>query len=177
MYYVFTDSHFAHENIRKYCNRPDNCETRMINNLYKLKSTDTLIHLGDVYYFREGVEPFIKQMKNLPCKKILVKGNHDRNSDNWYVKYGGFDWVVNSFSLKYGKMEILFSHKPRYDLEAGVDLVIHGHLHNNNVHNEYFDYLVHNKSFLIAVEYTDYAPINLDKVIRQFKEKEPYASI
>ena len=50
--YLISDTHFNHKNIAKYCNRPENFNELIWENLGKLKKGDLLIHLGgDICFF------------------------------------------------------------------------------------------------------------------------------
>ena len=176
MYYIISDLHLNHKNLclQEYNNRPLGYEQKIINNLYStLTKDDTLVCLGDVYWYE--CEVYIEQIKALPCYKILIRGNHDRESNNWYLN-NGFDFVCEGLSIKYAKLNIYFSHKPRYDLERAFDIIIHGHLHDNNHRDKDNQYCKHPKNFLVAVEYLKYTCINLDKLLRQFGDNYTHAS-
>ena len=46
--WIISDTHFFHENIRRYCNRPENWQELIIKNWNDLVSPDeTILHLGD----------------------------------------------------------------------------------------------------------------------------------
>ena len=103
-------------------------------------------------------------------------GNHDKESYGWFLRHG-FDFVCEGLALKWQKMDIYFSHKPRYDLEDNFDLIIHGHLHNCDHRDLTGEYDKHPKNFLLAQEYMGYRPMNLDKIIQQWKDGERHARI
>lgn len=68
MYYVITDTHFGHEDIKTLANRPDNYEDLIIkswNNL--VKADDIVICLGDMAWSLSDLELFkdLKGKKNL----------------------------------------------------------------------------------------------------------------
>ena len=51
MIYVVPDTHLGHENIKKYCNRPDNFERLIEKNWNEtITENDTVIHLGDISF-------------------------------------------------------------------------------------------------------------------------------
>lgn len=103
----------------------------------KLKNGDVLIILGDIGYKKnspkqnEEIKDFFKSIK---CDKILIKGNHDTLSDQYY-KECGFLFVTNY--LMYDN--IIMTHFPA-DIEKyrlnGIKYNIHGHLHGVN---DYWD--------------------------------------
>ena len=81
--YFSADTHFSHENIIKYCNRPfENVEQMnetMISNWNKVvKSNDDIYFLGD---FGLGTEKHLLPIYNrLNGRKFLIVGSHDRHS-------------------------------------------------------------------------------------------------
>lgn len=118
--WIITDTHFYHANIIKLCNRPDNFNEQIITNWKKLvQPEDLVIHLGDVEWKGNIIN-------TLPGKKILVRGNHDTNTDSWYMN-NGFEFVCDSFVLNRYGVNALFTHKP--ELFHSYDINICGHTH------------------------------------------------
>ena len=57
MIYVVPDTHLGHENIKKYCNRPDNFERLIEKNWNEtITENDTVIHLGDISFKEDWVK-------------------------------------------------------------------------------------------------------------------------
>lgn len=162
-YWITGDTHLGHDNIAKYCNRPDDYNEKIIEGLSVLRYDDVLIHLGDVAFKNRGWEE--KYLGNIPCKKWLIIGNHDK-SYTWHLKLG-WDWVGESMILyRYGK-RIEFSHKP---IPAyNCDIQIHGHFHNNPP--EYWEghlkEALSYKHILLVLENIDYKPIRLENLLRR----------
>ena len=163
--YLTTDTHFNHvDKMKEYCDRPDDYEIKIVKGFNRLKPEDTLIHLGDVCIGRDSVM-HAQYIEPLPCKKILVRGNHDSKSNNWYQSHG-WDFVCDYFSITRSGKAILFSHTPRA-WDGYFDVNIHGHFHNAN-HRRYED--EHKKVLgaghkLLALEYIDYQLVNLDSFL------------
>ena len=161
-YWIITDTHFGHENIVSWCQRPADHEARMMKNLKStVRENDILIHLGDVAW--RDIEHWHMELLSIKAKrKWLVRGNHDKKSILRYLDYG-WDFCADSFSLNmYGK-NILFSHKPQID--SGYDINIHGHFHNAD-HRRHEPELVaikNDKQVLLMVEH-DYRPFSLRKI-------------
>jgi len=150
----------------EYCGRPDNFEEMIFNGFGVIGPDDILIHLGDICIGSDAEchEEFIMSIN---CKKILVRGNHDKKSIHWYLGHG-WDWVCESMSMQYGGKRILFSHMPMV-WDGYWDINIHGHFHNAN-HRRYEaelngDLLKGQK--LLALEYNNYQLWNLDKIINK----------
>lgn len=163
--WITSDTHFGHDNIRKYCNRPHFFEKKIFDNFIKyIKEGDLLIHLGDVS-FGDHLLMHNEYIKKLKCKKWLIRGNHDRNTYQWYLNY--WDFIAESIIFKYYGKKILFTHKPQE--KHDYDINIYGHLHNNTHENDLYD-----KGFLISIEHLNYRPITLKQCIVLFDKGEKY---
>lgn len=160
--YITADTHYNHQQVIVYCKRPELYEELLFKNMQFLKSSDCLIHLGDFCLGKESLM-HEKYLQPLKCRKILVLGNHDSKSFSWYMEHG-WDFVCDSFRLKYCGKQILFSHAPQ--MWDGVwEINVHGHFHNcNHRVNEagtHTDFLR-----LYSPEYMNYIPIELSKLIQ-----------
>lgn len=174
MIWITTDTHFGHRNMEIYCKRPHDFENRISKGLFNAcKFGDILIHLGDVcigkdeYWHNSCIIP-------LNCKKWLIRGNHDKKSNTWYLSHG-WDFVGEEFVLRYGNKNILFSHEPLPKRE-NIDVNIHGHIHNHLERLLNKEFVVeheqernanwlndYDKNYhkLISLEETNYQPTNL----------------
>lgn len=176
-YYITTDTHLGHlDKMVEYCGRPYDYEQKIHMSLSTIKEGNVLIHLGDVCIGNDSLHNRV--ITNHPgIRHILVRGNHDNKSDNWYYEHG-WDFVCDTFSLKkYGK-NIIFSHQPQPI--GDFDLNIHGHFHNalprllkgdwkadgEKERNEQdLLNLTTDKHKLLSLEETDYQPVELHKFI------------
>lgn len=104
----------------------------------------------------------------MACRSILVKGNHDSKSYNWYLQ-NGWDWVCDTFTLERHGKTILFSHEPKA-WDGYFDINIHGHLHNSQHHleNELKGIERHGQ-YLICLEDLKYKLISLDTILGEIK--------
>lgn len=171
--YVTTDTHFCHEKIKTMGQgRPDDYEERILKALRKIPKDSIFIHLGDVSmgFELESHKDILEATKQ--CKKrILVRGNHDNKSYNWYYNVG-WDFVCETFRMRYLGKELLFSHYPvlkvdsKYTIHLDVDKNIHGHLHGrgNDSHRAVGGY-DKNFNYDAAVDTHDYKPIALKQII------------
>jgi calcineurin-like phosphoesterase family protein len=128
--YLISDTHFNHANIATYCDRPSDFTARIVKNWQQIiKPEDLIIHLGDV--FMGPTEGWKAIYPNLPGRKLLVRGNHDRQrSLTWWMK-NGFDGAVDCMMFR----GVWLTHEPAPRLPfpsqgGGSVLNIHGHLHN-----------------------------------------------
>lgn len=172
MFYIISDTHFDHKNLVKNKIRPENYQDILMDNIEKMvRPQDVLIHLGDITWSSCIDERFVA----LKCKKILVKGNHDKQSYFWYMNHG-FDAAVESLTLKYCNKNILFTHKPVLVLSSlGIDYNVHGHLHDFEGSKTEFSWAYDNNKlhYLIALELNGYKPERLNDIIGvMLKNKE-----
>jgi calcineurin-like phosphoesterase family protein len=159
--YITTDWHLNHKNIVIYDNRPENFKEIIASNFQIIEDDDLLINLGDVIFnARHELKPF---MDNIKGKKILIMGNHDRNTATWYSQQG-FDKVFQKFVFN----QIVFSHKPvKLGDYPGCKLNIHGHFHEykeglNTQYDFYSD-----KNICLTISEMKYKPI----LLKDFLEK------
>jgi len=167
--WIITDTHFGHEKIIDFCNRPKNFEKSILKNMQCVRDNDVLIHLGDVAWKNEKYwnEIFLKTTK---AKKWLVLGNHDKKSITWYLERG-WDFVGDTISLDiYGK-KILFSHIPIIDI--GYDINVHGHFHNISSHYHEIELIAirNKKHYLVYIEH-HYRPVTLKSIINIFNSNQ-----
>lgn len=140
--WIISDTHFNHLKLIEYEKRPKNFTDLIISRWNKLvQKDDFVIHLGDVILGHDSELPVI--MSYLSGTKILVRGNHDHKSNEYYMKRG-FSFVCDYYVYK----NVAFSHAPltplpfqtvrnKEDNETSqdgyllkpVDLNIHGHFH------------------------------------------------
>ena len=95
--FVIADTHFGHKALAdKYLSRPADFAKKIIINWKRtIKSDDMIIHLGDVTVGTSTDWSFI--IPDLPGRKILVLGNHDKKSESWYMA-NGFDFCCSAFT-------------------------------------------------------------------------------
>lgn len=97
-----SDTHFGHENIIRFCNRPfdnvDEMNEALIKNWNSVvKPDDTVFHLGDFAF--GGSTTWNSILDVLNGNIILIKGNHDRKN----LRQG----FINKFSGVYSQLQIL----------------------------------------------------------------------
>ncbi len=162
----WSDQHFFHHNIIRYASRPFNDMNHMSQIMLKnywanVTEKDIVIFGGDVGF--GDVEEIKKFLRILPGKKILVLGNHDFEKNNLkYRDYKVFDKVTMCFPLVYKHQEkefiIYVSHYPIDNKYLINNINIHGHIHQYNIGGKHIN---------MAVEQTNYAPIELKENIEK----------
>jgi calcineurin-like phosphoesterase family protein len=171
---LIADTHFNHNGIATHCDRPPDFTEILVKNWgMRVEEGDTVIHLGDVGIGRKSdIESILRE---LPGRKILVRGNHDREKSNrWWMNHG-FDFSCDA--MMWGNWWL--THEPAKQLpwEEGSSCEgnIHGHLHNiwdGFVKREpqaadvpAFTRLNNPWQRLFAVEYTNYCPIEFQEFV------------
>lgn len=152
--FITADHHFNHENIIEYCKRPFKTVAEMNEVMIErwnkqVGKNDLVIHLGD---FGLGDKEKIKEIrKKLNGTIILIKGNHDRVTE---------DFIVVGDSIQIGNL--LFSHRPIPEEEIPKGCInVHGHIHEK----ESFS------GINISVEKTNYEPILLEDIGKRIADK------
>jgi len=166
--FITSDTHFSHTKIIE-LGRPPDYEEKIKKELIKrVKPDDILIHLGDICIGND-LENNNWFKKNLKCRTFLARGNHDRQSLEWYL-LNGWDSVSDRLDLKFYGKTFCFTHEP-IPWDGKYDLNIHGHLHDNGHREE--EYQLHSRNKLISLEELKYKPkkfnINLTKKDMQFR--------
>lgn len=157
-YWIITDTHFGHEKMHDYCQRPDDFEERILKQIqHKVEPIDILIHLGDICIGRDEYW-HAALMSACAGKRWLIRGNHDRKSNTWYHR-NGWDFVGERVILKVFGETVILSHKPV--AEDGDFINVHGHHHNTGHHPEDETDPRHR---LLFIEH-EYAPVSLRKLV------------
>ncbi len=162
MIWIITDTHWNHDNIIVYENRPTDYKERSIANWKAMVGQDdTVIHLGDVIFKRAYELKDI--LASLPGVKILTVGNHDKRTgtNSWFLRMG-FNYVCKSHSLR----NVIFSHKP-LDLAEypGIEYNIHGHFHTNSHNPADYPYYDEKRHICVSIERLDYKPVPLEELL------------
>ena len=106
-YWITTDTHFGHDKMLEYESRPEGFENKILKNHKRIISDNSiLIHLGDIVIGDDKLwhNIFFNTVK--PYKKWLIKGNHDKKSNTWYLNHG-WDFVGDRIVLNMYGLEIL----------------------------------------------------------------------
>ena len=152
-----SDPHLSHENIIKF--ERTQFKTIEQHDFYikslitkNTQKNDTLYVLGDV---GELTKENILFWKNLKCKTVLIRGNHDTQKQKLLE---AFD-VVSDVPIFYNK-RILLSHEPLPVTKETIN--IHGHLHG-----AYLDSDNHVNLSIHMVDYKIWNEKMLEKLVMQ----------
>ena len=151
--FASSDHHFYHKNIIKYVNRPfdvnhedcviDNAKLMIHRHNEIVSNGDVAIFVGDLSAGLRGRDAhYHGLLQLLNGKKILVRGNHDRLPDDFYLSAGFLD-VLDYIEID----EYFISHYPCYESRwihenekehlrivnrDHCKVIIHGHIHNKD---------------------------------------------
>lgn len=160
--YFIADTHFSHENIIKYCDRPfktlEEMNETLINNWNSIVDKDDIVyHLGDFTIDYDNLDKLINRLNG---KIYLISGNHEGKSIKFYSDIG---LTVLPTKTKLDEYKIILSHKPLdNNLIPKGYINVHGHIHNAPL-TENFDKNTH---YCISVERTNYKPITIEEIIK-----------
>ena len=153
--WLITDTHWNHKMLVDEGHRPADFEAQIAKNWRKaVMLQDTVIHLGDVIMARSS--ELFEILTTLPGKKILVRGNHDRESDGWYER-NGFSFVAQGILIG----GVWLTHAPQVTLPDGAILNVHGHLHAGT----HRTMPVAEHCRLFSLEKEGYGPIDFDEFV------------
>lgn len=156
--FIISDTHFGHNNIIKYCNRPANHDDIMLNNWYNTITRDSIIlHLGDFWFPKQLPFALFQKLSKLPGRKYLIKGNHDKDPDA--IRRAGFNVINTSVKIFHREKTLVFSHRPEVRLRPD-EINVHGHIHNNETAKFPF--------INVSVEVTNYAPMSMDDLYEHY---------
>ena len=163
-YYYWSDTHFNHANIIKYCSRPFTSVAEMNEKMYegttKVPTGATIVHGGDFSMGGKGViaaslERYLKSSEGV--NHVLCFGNHDHPRNLGWLGANGYDAIY----LDDGGRKVLVVHDPAtVPLDANYDYVLYGHIHGH--WPDAPDNWIH-----IGVDTIGYQPLTLDELIER----------
>jgi len=155
------DWHLGHDNLVEKAGRPIGFDLRIMKGLRAMPQVEVLIFLGDICIgddeYWHGL--IAGNMARRQTKMWLIRGNHDRKTDSWYLR-NGWDFVADELTMNSFGLRLLFTHIPRPP--GDYDLNIHGHLHNTGHHPECG---LHAQQHLVMSEH-DYKPVMLNTILK-----------
>jgi calcineurin-like phosphoesterase family protein len=131
MRYVVSDTHFGHENIIEYCDRPfdtvEEMDTVLIEQWNEtVEPTDTVLHLGDLAFWQsDGATSYSDALDG---QLTVLRGNHDEfDADAMPFM------TLESAVVHHGKYRFFCTHRPEDVPSEWTEWVLHGHMHNNDL--------------------------------------------
>lgn len=163
--FFIADTHFGHSALIDYENRPFSCAEEMdeaiIRNWNNIVSDeDRIFVVGDFSAY--GREKTAEICRRLNGRKYLIMGNHDTESEQYYVSCG-FENAVR-YPMILDNFWIL-SHEPMYVNSNMPYANIFGHVHGNPIYTDFSK-----QSFCVCCERIDYTPVEFREIKRKLSE-------
>ena len=132
--HLFTDPHFNHPRLVEKGLRTAGYEELVAESWRtRVQPQDRVYCLGDVCMKAEA-SAHDKFVKPMPGYKILIRGNHDKQRDTWYLSHGWdevHDSLLLTTTVNGRHTRVLLSHAPTPDEGNKWDINVHGHFHND----------------------------------------------
>lgn len=168
--YVTSDWHFGHSGItevfRKQFFDLATMEYEILDAaMRRLTKRDVLICVGDMSFTVGGLE----KIATLPCRKILVRGNHDTCSMEQYNAV--FEEIHGAYDYK----GTFITHIPIHPMELYRRYNIHGHCHRGGPGDLQLGEDWH-RYYNAIVEFNNYEIIRFDLIIEKLKRQKEVAN-
>jgi calcineurin-like phosphoesterase family protein len=162
--WVVSDTHFAHTKLEEWGGRSGDWQDKLWAGIEAIPSNDILIHLGDIC-IGDDLEVHAR-IRELCCRTILIRGNHDKKSVSWYLNHG-WDMVMDGMELLFHGNYLHLTHRPARP-QGNTTWNIHGHTHGNlHRSEESRDYYSPKYHIDISPEIVGYVPIRLDSLLKK----------
>ena len=171
-----SDTHFGHNNIMKFCQRPWKTVEEMDNALIQnwnsvVEENDIVFHLGDFAFAPNW--RWKELLEKLNGRIYLIMGNHDVSRWPGDKVMELFERVENQMLLKIDGYKVYLNHFPflcyagtyRNPKIASMQLFGHVHMHDNSVgkDDERLQYLFPYQ-YDVGVDNNNYTPISWEEV-------------
>ena len=171
-----SDTHFWHENIIKFCNRPfssiEEMNDTIINNWNSVvKENDIVFHLGDFCFC--GSDKFKELIEKLNGRIYLILGNHDwKTIKQWHATK--FEGVYQQMSIKIDGRKIYLNHFPflcyagTYYRSEDAVWQLFGHVHSSDKNKNGLDNqrlsMLFPTQYDVGVDNNNYMPVSFEEV-------------
>lgn len=167
--YAIADTHFGHENVIKYGNRPFQdaleMDEQLIASWNSVVDEDDLVYVLGDFTLSRRIDVIANLVNRLKGRKVLIMGNHDTRKPKDYVECGFEVATRKPMMVEPG---VILMHEPFSDPSFIVPNYIYffGHVHNKKTLMD--DYP---NCMCVSVERIGYKPIDLDGCIRRLRKK------
>lgn len=174
MIYFIADTHFYHENVIKFSNRPfinaDEMNRKLISNWNQVVAENDEVYILGDFLFRGKAEQANEVLTSLNGKKYLIKGNHEHYLDSPDFDQNLFEWVKDYYTFRYKKRKFILFHYPILEWEDYFQNSIHlyGHVHNNRT--DYFKDILGDRAINVGADMIDFTPISIEQILDIVKE-------
>ena len=174
-----SDTHFWHENIIRFCNRPFSSIQEMNEELIRrwnetVPEEGVVFHLGDFAFGR--AKEWNEVMFRLNGKIYLILGNHDMKQ----MKQGfmqRFEHVTQQMTIRVGGQSIILNHNPflTYGECYRNTWQLFGHVHSGPLSDQGKDLtrlqVLFPRQYDVGVDNNDYRPVSFLQVKTKIEEQ------
>ena len=170
--WFISDTHFGHENIIRFCNRPfQNAEEMNAELIRRWRETvpedGIVFHLGD---FAHGSSRLWNDILcSLTGRKYLILGNHDmKNIRQGFMSR--FELVTQQMTIRVGGQAIVLNHNPFLCYGGSYRDVwqLFGHVHSGPASNTGLDHprlkMLFPLQYDVGVDNNDFRPVSFSEV-------------
>jgi calcineurin-like phosphoesterase family protein len=170
--YFTSDTHFGHENIIRYCNRPfrnaEEMNAELIRRWRETVPEDGIVfHLGDFAHGNARLWNDI--LSALTGRKYLILGNHDMKAlRQGYM--GRFEHVAQQMTIRVGGQAIILNHNPFLCYGGSYRDVwqLFGHVHSGPASHTGLDHprlkMLFPLQYDVGVDNNDFRPVSFAEV-------------
>ena len=163
-----SDTHFWHENILRFCNRPFGSIEEMNEGLIRrwnetVPPDGTVFHLGDFCF--GGAKEWNDIISRLSGKIYLILGNHDmKQIEQGFMKR--FEHVTQQMTIRVGGQTIILNHNPFLCYGGAYRNVwqLFGHVHSGPLSNHGKDLtrlqVLFPRQYDVGVDNNDFRPVS-----------------
>lgn len=177
--FLYSDPHFGHNNIIRFCKRPFKDKDEMDKELIRryqetVSDEDMCIIHGDVSF--KSQEHTLDILDQLPGDKIIILGNHDRVIEKlWKNRL-----LPKNVNIYKGILEIRYKneisvhcHYPILEWDGYFRDRLHFHGHQHNTNNDFPKMGFLWKRYDVGVDANDFRPVELIKIREKLKKMKP----
>ena len=167
-----SDTHFFHENILRFCNRPfgsiQEMNEALISRWNETVPKDGIVfHLGDFAY--GGAKEWNDILSRLNGQVYLILGNHDMKKRKQGFM-NRFVYVTEQMTIRVGGQAIILNHCPLLTFGGAYRNVwqFFGHVHSGSRPNPGLDHprlsMLFPRQYDVGVDNNDYRPVSFMEV-------------
>lgn len=139
--WTLSDPHFGHVNAPYYFGRKaEHTEEIMARWREKVGQNDPVLLLGDIVFSNDL--NLLLAIAQLPGRKALLRGNHDRQTSLWFGRMLGMQTIAakrqskncrlgEAIQMHWEGHRLQLSHVPRDWDDQSWDINVHGHIHQH----------------------------------------------
>lgn len=167
-----SDTHYGHENVIRFCNRPFVDSVHMENALVGahnavVKPDDIVYHLGDFIWSPKAAE-WDRILDQLHGRFRVIRGNHDLPLRRGMFGHRKIDWVRDFSEEKIDGIKVVLCHYPiaSWNGARKGSFHLHGHCHSSMDH-------LPGRLLDVGVDCWGYKPVSWTQVRETLEAIEP----